>query len=218
MDDGQEDQYKNAVNILKPLVDNNFKVFAVPGNHDYGFAGNVYTEASQRHFQDHILGNLLSNANARKKNVYLEELYPMVEVVDDVLFLGIDSVVGAENEFAHFASGEVGKKQRANIGTILKNNTGKKVVAYFHHHPFDRQFVMEMDDAKEVMQLLSGKVDVLCFGHDHKSDTWTSKDNIDCILASGKTTDRNKDYKFEYREVTIDDDAFHVATVIFKKD
>ncbi|KAA3606440.1 MAG: hypothetical protein D8M57_16070 [Candidatus Scalindua sp. AMX11] len=220
VDDGRAEQYKNAVNILKPLVDNNFTVLASPGNHDYGPMGNFYTEVSQRNFQNYILCELLGNQEAQKAGVKMEDLYPMVTVVDDVIFIGIDSVVGAEDQFMHFASGEVGDEQREKLKDILRSqkDSGKKIVSFFHHHPFNRKFVLELDDSKEVMKILTGNVDVLCFGHDHKSEVWSSMHNIDWIFASGKSTRRNKNYKFQFREVAIDGDDNNVAMVTFKRD
>ncbi len=218
VDDGDEEQYKKAVEILKPLVETGFKVLAVPGNHDYGPLGNIYTENSQQLFQDYILGKLLNLPEATKPGVRMEDIFPMQTVVEDVLFLGVDSVVGAEDEFMHFASGEVGKDQREKIKEILKANkgSGKKVVVYFHHHPFNRSFVMEMDDAKEVMKILSNNVDALCFGHDHKSDIWFNKDNIDLVIASRKSTKRLSNYKFQYKEITLDGETEDYNVVTFK--
>ncbi len=220
VDDGRVEQYENAVTLLKPLVNNEFTVLASPGNHDYGPMGNLYTEESQMYFQKYILCELLDNQKAKESGVKMEQLYPMVDVVDDVIFIGIDSVVGAEDQFAHFASGKVGDDQRKELKKILRNNkgSGKKIVAYFHHHPFNRNFVMELDDSKDVMKILAGNVDVLCFGHDHKSEVWSSMHNIDWIFASGKSTRRNKNYKFQYREVAIDGDDNNVAMVTFKRD
>lgn len=219
VDDGDKQQYKNAVEILKPLKENGFTLLACPGNHDYGHFGNVYTEESQALFQEYILCKLIDNPDARKPNTEMEDLFPMLTEVGDVLFIGLDSVVGAEDEFMHFASGEVGKKQRKNLKTILKNKpSGKKIVTYFHHHPFDRRYVMELDDAKKVMRILADNIDVLCFGHDHKSEIWSSHHNIDWIMASSKSTERNKNYKFQYREIMIDGDDNNVSMVTFKRD
>ena len=40
VDDGQKKQYKEAVTILKPLLEKpNFNVWPIPGNHDYGWNG-----------------------------------------------------------------------------------------------------------------------------------------------------------------------------------
>lgn len=218
VDDGHESQYKNAVSLLKPLIDNGFSVLAVPGNHDYGPMGNIYTEKSQRLFQKYILSELLSNTDASKVGVVMEDLYPMVTEIGDSLFIGVDSVVGAEDQFMHFASGEVGKDQRKKLKTILHNNqnSGKNIVVFFHHHPFDRRFVMEMDDAKKVMRLLAGKTDVLCFGHDHNSKAYNDKHNIDWILASGKTTKKGKNYKLQFREITIESNSHSVSMRSFK--
>lgn len=218
VDDGHEEQYKNAVTLLKPLVDNGFSVLAAPGNHDYGPKGNIYTEKSQKLFQKYILTDLLSNPDAAQDGVEMENLYPMTTEIDNTLFIGVDSVVGAENEFMHFASGEVGKAQRDKLQTILNKNlnSGKNIVVFFHHHPFDRRFVMELDDAKEVMRLLAGRTDILCFGHDHSSEAYNEKHDIDWILASGKSTTKGKKYKFQFREIFLEANSHSVSLRSFK--
>lgn len=218
-DDGAERQYKNAVDILRPLIVNGFKLLVTPGNHDYGFAGNVYTEESQQLFQDYIICELIDLPEAKLWNTKMEDIYPIVDIEGDVLFIGLDSVVGNEDEFLHFASGEVGKPQRRKLAAILKRNPGRKVVVYFHHHPFYRngfkKFVMEMDDAKKVFRILSGLVDFVCFGHKHIPDVWMADNSIDWMLASGKTPERNEQYKFQYREVKIDGGINEVSMVTF---
>ncbi|MBW1759685.1 MAG: metallophosphoesterase, partial [Deltaproteobacteria bacterium] len=93
-DDGKKNQYKNAVKILGPLVNERFEVLACPGNHDYGPAGNIYTEKSQQLFQDYILGELLNIKKAGDSSVTMEDLYPMQKSSEEVLFIGLDSVVG----------------------------------------------------------------------------------------------------------------------------
>lgn len=221
VDDGKEDQYHNAVEILKPLVKNQFKVLACPGNHDYGPYGNFYTEKSQAYFQEYILNKLLKAPKAGQEGVKMEDFYPMVDTIDDVMFIGIDSVVGNENAFLHFASGEVGDRQRKKLAGILQENemledNKKRVVVYFHHHPFFRDVGLEMDDAKEVLRLLTNQVDFLCFGHKHKAETWAAEKDIDWILASGKTTIRNTQYKFQFMEIVIEGVNNNVATVTFK--
>lgn len=219
VDDGKEVQYQNAVSILKPLVNAGFKILAVPGNHSYGPFGNIYTEESQQLFQDYILGDLLDIAYARQPHTKMEDIYPMVTIEGDVLFIGLDSVVGNEDEFLHFASGEVGKPQREKLAILLRRNPGRKVVVYFHHHPFYRngfkKFAMEMDDAKEVLRILAGLVDFVCFGHKHESDVRMAENNIDWMLASGKTPERNDNYKFQYREVEIGENHNKVSMITF---
>lgn len=207
VDDGYVKQYKNAVDLLRPLVDQKFKVLAVPGNHDYGPLGNIYTEKSQALFQEPILCNLLDNKKAQRTGIGMEDLYPMKTIIKNTLFIGVDSVVGAENEFLHFASGEVGEPQREKLNQYIQDNKDpeRNTVVYFHHHPFNRQFVMEMNDASEVLRLLAGKIQVLCFGHDHKSEAYNDKFNIEWMLASGKTTKPNSSNRLQYRKVSLED-------------
>lgn len=215
VDDGRKEQYINAVNILRPLTNAGFKILAVPGNHCMGPFGNIYTEESQRYFQYYIIGDLMNMPLAKGEGVTMEDLYPMITIEGDVLFIGLDSVVGNENEFLHFASGEVGEPQRRKLANILRRNPGRKVVVYFHHHPFCRKFVMEMDDARQVLRILAGLVDFVCFGHKHVPDIWMADNNIDWMLASGKTPERNDQYKFQYREVKINEDSNEVSMITF---
>ena len=223
-DDGKKNQYRNAVNILKPLVKSGFEVLPCPGNHDYGPCGNLYTARSQKLFQEYILGELVEIKKAGDQAVTMEDLYPLVKDVANVLFIGLDSVVGNDDDLVHFASGEVGVHQRNKLDAILRKpaHAGKKIVVYFHHHPFYRSFIkkifLELDDAKEVMNMLGRRTDYVCFGHKHDSDIWTGQHGIDWIMASGKTSERNDLYKFQFREVTIDGDDNNVAMVTFKKD
>lgn len=218
VDDGYAIQYQNAVNLLKPLVKEGFKLLAVPGNHDYGPMGNFYTEDAQMNFQRYILGDLLEHSKSKKYGFEMEDLFPMVEETEYSVFIGLDSVVGKEDELLHFASGEVGKTQRRRLANILNHyvQSKKHIVVYFHHHPFDRRFVMEMEDAKKVMRLLAGKVDFLCFGHDHKSATFNGKHNIEWILASGRSTKKEKHKRLQFREVTIKKNCHSVAMISFK--
>ncbi len=225
VDDGEEAQYENAVEIISPLA-NKFTVLACPGNHDYGPCGNFYTENAQAMFQKYILGELLNNTKAKDPGTKMEELYPMVDEISDVLFVGIDSVVDNEDEFAHFASGGVGSKQRNALAKILKTNsgTGRKIVVYFHHHPLHyregiKKPFMKMDDADKVLRILATQTDVVCFGHRHVSQALDSTQqdfDIDWILAAGKSNDRNRHGKFQYREIIINGEDNVVSKISFR--
>ncbi|MCP3933651.1 MAG: hypothetical protein GY705_31675 [Bacteroidetes bacterium] len=224
VDDGDEKQYNNAVIILKPLTES-FTVLACPGNHDYGPCGNFYTEKSQMLFQKYILGKLLDNKEAQKVGTKMEKLYPMEHPVGDIVFVGVDSVVAKEDEFGHFASGEVGESQRIALSKKLKKigAIGKKAVVYFHHHPIHYQSgiekpFMEMADARQVLRILATQTDFVCFGHRHKSGVYTPEEidtDIDYILASGKTPDRNKHRKFKFREGYFNNGEMGFSEVLF---
>jgi len=220
-DDGRKSQYKNVVKVLSPLKNAGFKMLACPGNHDYGTWGVIYKKKSQEYFKRYILCQLLGYPD----NISLREdencFYPHVTQTKDkkAVFIGVDSVLGNLNdELVHLASGEVGRRQRAKLIDILLDDTykDKQKVVYFHHHLFDLSRVTEMDDAKKVFAILNSRSDVVCFGHDHHSKAWSARDNIDWILASGKSTEKNKHHKFQFREVSMDGDCNEVSMVSFR--
>ena len=218
VDDGKAKQYRSAVKLLRPLVEEGFTVLPAPGNHDYGPCGNVYTEESQADFMKYMLAELVDYQPAQTPGATMEKLFPMVTTVDNVVFIGLDSVVGKEDTAMHFASGEVGEAQREALIAILNDPTivlGKRIVVYFHHHPFYRAVGLEMADAGQVLRILAGKAHFVCFGHKHKSRAWSAQNNIDWMLASGKTTEHNADHKFQFREVRIDPDSNAVTMVTF---
>ncbi|WP_028862642.1 metallophosphoesterase family protein [Psychromonas aquimarina] len=216
-DDGCEKQYQNACRILTPLVKAGFEVLPTPGNHDYGFKGNFYTEKAQRLFQQYMLDELINYQPAQQPGIKMEHLYPMVTERSNTVFIGVDSVVGNENALLHFASGEVGLEQRDNLQNILFEfkDSDKALVVYFHHHPFDRQFGMAMDDAKKVLRMLASKVDVVCFGHDHKSEAYNGHSDIDWMLASGKSSKPTAHGKLQFREITLEQDSSSAALISF---
>jgi 3',5'-cyclic AMP phosphodiesterase CpdA len=218
VDDGKTRQYRRAVKLLKPLVDEGFTILPVPGNHDYGPCGNFYEEASQADFLKFMLAELIGYAPAQAPGARMEDLFPMVTPVGDAVYIGLDSVVGKEDTALHFASGQVGKAQRQKLIEILSDPSvvlGKRIVVYFHHHPFYRQIGLEMDDAKKVLRILAGKAHYVCFGHKHQSEVWSAENNIEWILASGKTTAPNPNQQFQFREVQIDPHSSAVTMITF---
>ncbi len=218
VDDGKAKQYRSAVKLLKPLVEEGFTVLPAPGNHDYGPCGNIYTEDSQADFLKYMLAELIDYAPAKKPGAKMEKLFPMVTKAENAVFIGLDSVVGKEDAAMHFASGEVGKEQREKLIAILTDPgivLGKRIVVYFHHHPFYHALGLEMDDAKQVLRILANKAHFVCFGHKHKSKVWSAENNIDWIMASGKTTEHNADHKFQFREVQVDPHSNAVSMITF---
>lgn len=221
VDDGKAKQFRSAVKLLKPLIDKKFTVLPVPGNHDYGPCGNFYTEESQADFMKYMLAELINYAPAKKPGAKMEKLFPMVTTVGDVVFIGLDSVVGKEDAAMHFASGEVGEKQRDKLVAILTDPSivlGKRIVVYFHHHPFYHATGLEMDDARQVLRILANKAHFVCFGHKHKSNVWSAENNIDWILASGKNTEHNDNHQFQFREVSIDLGSNAVSMITFSSE
>ena len=166
-DDGQPEQYYNAYQLIKIL--DNMKVLIVPGNHDYGPTGNVFSKKSKQLF----------------KTTFYKGKYPRVDVVNDIVFIGLDSN-GKGNTFA---TGNIGIRQRSKLKKLIKQYEGYEIVVYLHHHPFYRNPFQELHDADKLMKILSGKISCLCFGHKHKQELWKDKFNISYVQAEGKSPD-----------------------------
>ncbi len=73
-----------------------------------------------------------------------------------------------------------------------------------------------MDDAKEVMRLLAGRINIFCFGHDHKSETYSDKHNIDWILTADRSTKKGKNNILKFREIIIEKNGHSVSMRSFK--
>lgn len=190
-DNGSEEEYKEAVKLLMPLKKEGFILKIVPGNHDYGPMGNIYTDESQELFKKYILKKLLElKIPANLKG--LRGMYPLIDEIDNVVYIALDSVIDKDDKFLHFASGQMGREQLNILAEELDKyiKTDKVRVAYFHHHPVERRSFLAMDDAKEVMGILSNVVDFVCFGHKHKEEELDGeKYGIERVLASGKSTE-----------------------------
>jgi 3',5'-cyclic AMP phosphodiesterase CpdA len=206
--DGQKKQYKEAKNILKPLLDNpHFNVWPVPGNHDYGWNG-VHAERQRfKYF---------------KQSFYdLETVsYPHVKTDSSGnVFIGLNSMK-AETGFwdGLLADGELGSRQIHNTSGKLNSidqlsaseRKKKKVVVHLHHHPFlypDETVIEEgieyighwLKDGEALMGVLAGRIDVLILGHEHRHLNFANTElceryRIPWILSCGKTTKKSKEY------------------------
>lgn len=166
-DDGHPDQYENAKNVpgLK-----------VPGNHDYGAAGNFYNRYKAELF-DSTFGTNYAGDND-----------PQVDVIEGVRFIGLDSNLETDHPF-DFACGEIGRKQLKALKGIL-NGPSMPTVVYMHHHPFVRNDpFMELRDAREFIRIIYGRVDVLLFGHRHIEGLWKDTCGIKIIHAAPRLSD-----------------------------
>ena len=208
VDDGQKKQFKEAKNILKPLLDNpNFNVWPVPGNHDYGWNG-IHAERQRfEYFKNALYG--IENVG-----------YPHVKTdTSGNVFIGLNSMK-AETGFwdGLLADGELGSRQIHNTSGILNSidelsvseRKKTKVVVHLHHHPFlypDETVIEEgiecighwLKDGEALMGVPAGRIDILLFGHEHRhlnfANTELSKRyRIPWILSCGKSTEKNKEY------------------------
>ncbi|MEX1350449.1 MAG: metallophosphoesterase [Desulfobacterales bacterium] len=206
--DGQKKQYKEVTKILKPLFKNeNFDVWPVPGNHNYGWNGTHAQRKRFKYFKKAFYG--LENVS-----------YPHVKIDSfGNIYIGLNSMK-AETGFwdGLLADGELGSRQIHNVSGILNSvdelspseRKRKKVVVHLHHHPFlypDENWIEEgiekighwLKDGEGLMKVIAGRIDILLFGHEHRHlNFFGTKICIDFripwILSCGKSTKKSNEY------------------------
>ncbi len=194
VDDGTTAQYSQLrANVLSPLSVH-FTLLIAPGNHDYAFAGFLFDDAAPKRFLDCVRPFV---AGAK---------FPCITAnrEEKVLFIGLDSADPFDQEF--IAEGVVTKEQREQLARHLADQQYEKYfkVVYLHHHPFLRSIGMALRESGELLRVLSGNVDLVLFGHKHRSEAFFGRYRIPLMLASGKVTEPNGN-ALPFRLVQIDD-------------
>ena len=148
-DDGSSIQYTNALKLLTPFRN---RIFLVPGNHDYGPAGNFYDRKCATRFME------LKEAIG----------YPSLEFYG-LRILEIDSNLRTKNPF-DLARGDVGwwdRRKIRNFGLRCKKDKKTSLVC-LHHTPFEEHWALEMKDPESFLRACEGYVDYVLVGHEHK--------------------------------------------------
>ncbi|MBI5533956.1 MAG: metallophosphoesterase [Deltaproteobacteria bacterium] len=206
VDDGDRTQYALAFEALNPF---GRRVLVCPGNHDYGPFGVMYSESSAHYFDTMLAGPL------GYRHPYCSKV-PMVRILQDgqgskLMTIGVNAVLETSSPF-DFSCGEIGESQLEQLSTVLSSPEYATVpkLVYLHFHPFMRDnFTMKLRDSEAFMTLLDGRVQVLCFGHEHVRELWKDKagTGIQWILASGKSPEADHVFEIavEGSQVTVND-------------
>ncbi len=204
VDDGHEEEFVEATRILGPLHQAGFQVVPLPGNHDYGWNGALAQKKKFELFRKYLVG------------VEPPIEYPYVAYDDsDATLIVLNSML-AETGFwdGLLADGELGDQQLRELDGMvsrLRAERGEdhRIVVALHHHPFlfpddplanrAREWIgHRLKDGAELMRGLSGRIDALLFGHEHRHIDFsqeiagrrlTDEYEIPCILCSGRSTD-----------------------------
>lgn len=150
--DGTKEQYKIATNFLQ-----DFNVIVCPGNHDYGRIGNFFSEKYVHNFM---------NSFVPYRNCY-NFFWDKYEIVAEVSCW--DSCLHTTS-ILDFARGKIGKEQLENLKFYL-DSCGDDVwrIVLLHHKPFSlswyEQSFMKLEDAKEFLEIVEPRADVVCYGH-----------------------------------------------------
>ncbi|MFH0823061.1 MAG: metallophosphoesterase [Pseudomonadota bacterium] len=204
-DDGHETQYENAYAALARFKG---RLFMVPGNHDFGAAGNFYSRERAVRFDEMLMHPL------RQGGTFTGDKTPVVSVLEDgstsVMVIGLDSNLETLHLF-DFACGEIGDQQLSALDTVLSTPgaAGKVRMVFFHHHPFMHgNPFMELLDGRGLMRTLYGRADVVLFGHKHVSKAWENRNGIRYVLASD-----NSPSSASVREITVDKERITVQDI-----
>jgi predicted phosphodiesterase len=108
-----------------------------------------------------------------------------------------------------FAQGQVGERQLSFLKTILPNPAFKDriKILFFHHHPFDYDYLTKLIDAKDLLNTIENLVDIVCFGHQHVSRLWENTYGIKYILAAGSLPkdDQAREINIMKGDITVKD-------------
>lgn len=161
---GWKSQNKEAFDALVPFKN---KVCVVPGNHDYGFQGFIYTRRCAEYFERELAGKL------GMVHPYISKM-PYSEIIEDgeenkVLLIGLNSC-SMTRSIWDIAKGDIGKEQQNSLDKILRKKANKNIpkIVFLHHIPHRRArgIGMSLKDYKRLMTVVRDKVDALAFGHE----------------------------------------------------
>ena len=155
---------EEALKTLGRLEAEGYTILPVPGNHDYG-TGSMGDPEFVPLFKERFYGNR-------------EVIYPKLDIIGEVAFIGLDST--AEELSWHdriLSEGELGDEQLKRLRVLLDGPVvaERKKVLYMHHHPFDFKIGRQLRDSDNLRRVIENRVDMLLFGHYHRSRTTAGK-------------------------------------------
>lgn len=196
-DDGSALQMEEAKRILKPIAE---RIYLCAGNHDYGYLGLCYQEASLNRFL-RMTKDLGVSLCACKGIAF------KIDVDANLMLISADSNRQSDKYFGlnDFACGEFGAAQLACLSNLLAMPQYRQYnkILYFHHHPiYHTDPTTRLIDAEKLIEIIRKKVDVILFGHQHEMASWKYEISgvrafsapalFESALAWEITTDGNK--------------------------
>lgn len=162
--DGAKRQFERALKALLPFVG---KVMIVPGNHDYGVLGFMYSDHRAKNFD-----SLLTHGVGIDHNFFPN--IPFLRLLKDgngsrILLIGLNSCSQTGN-LLDIAKGEIGEGQLESLDKLLDDPKYSEVpkMVFLHHIPHRRAqgIGMSLKDHKKLMVVLKKRIEVLTFGHE----------------------------------------------------
>lgn len=204
-DNGNSEEVDIFLKLVSKYL-NKKLVLSNVGNHDKGYLGNIYNKANAKNACNKLfrpLGLWDEDYYDNSETLYnIKGLYSYILPEKNTIFYCIDTADIGNTEF--FARGKVSN----NLLEILKENllidSDMKRVVCFHHHPFIRpnlndinefgyNWCMELEGGNKLMQVLENNCECVLFGHKHVDEIWFNRNNINIIHAAGKTRNNYKE-------------------------
>jgi len=204
-----EEEYKKARNALLPFRD---KIFICPGNHDFGQGGTQYSDKRAKLFDSML--SLYFNPEATFSGIYSKPVVSEPESYNDnekVVLIALDTNKQTKSNL-DLGRGAVGTYQLEMLQGILIDTqySDHTKILFFHHHPFIHELLanlaLKLEDADKLENLLrtvDPKVDILCFGHKHKQNSWRNRIGVEYVLASGKSPEEKEAWEIDITNKAI---------------
>lgn len=198
-DDASKKQIAEAKLVLRPLIDAGFLLLIAPGNHDQGPSGIIQTDSAIELFDDFVqdLTGIPTRHNA----------YPICFFDGETNTAHI--VLNSCTPPVLLARGNVGYTQRQRLAKKIETHQKKNrtIVVSLHHHPILNDRTLLLQDAAELLALLSHRCDFLLFGHEHVAGEWSNVYGIKKIFAADQTPAARR-----YRKIDVKSGAFEWAS------
>lgn len=173
-DSGDAADYAIARAFIKKLKHRGFEVYCVPGNHDCSKEGTLILgqrEVGQGATRRENFGRYIDNGQ-----------FPRAVKLHKGWLILLDSMQGAYGR-GNLGQGALGPEQlvwlRREVERLQKDRrSGKRIIVCLHHSPFklgERNLPSDgslgfhptggLDDAREFLAIIAGKIDCLLFGH-----------------------------------------------------
>lgn len=157
-DDGSANQYRQLSRLLE-RTSTTSSIYVARGNHDCGFAGNLFSTKAETRF-DTYWGTSFKGWN--KPEVHY------VKNGSELLVLIMLDTVKETKWWGDFATGKVGWYQLYHLSKILDSlPKGSKRVVVMHHHLLTKSPWIQLTDAPRLRRVLYNRVDAVIFGHRH---------------------------------------------------
>ncbi|MFC2157512.1 metallophosphoesterase family protein [Acidobacteriota bacterium] len=166
--DGTKRQFVRALKALLPFKG---KVMIVPGNHDYGVLGFMYSDHRAKNF-DSLLTRGVGIDHEFFPNI------PFLRLLEDgngsrLLLIGLNSCSQTKS-LLDIAKGEIGEGQLESLDKLLVDPNYSEIptIVFLHHIPHRRAhgIGMSLKDYKKLMAVLKDRVEALIFGHEGDFD------------------------------------------------